>query len=126
MAKTYRGTGDVVRIKSAAAAVTAGTPIVEGGFHGVPQTTVASGGTYSLAITGEHEVSFVTSAVQGSTVYITDATGALTLSSGTGKRVFGKVSAVPGASSTGTYAKEPASGKMWVILAHQNDAAAGA
>jgi hypothetical protein len=70
-------------------------------------------------------VSFVTSAVQGSTVYITDATGALTLSPGTGKRVFGKVSAVPGASNTGTYAKEPASGKMWVILAHQNDAASG-
>ena len=123
MATNYRGTGDVVRIRSAAAAVTAGTPKVEGGFHGVPQTTVATGGTYSLAITGEHEVTFVTNAVQGSTVYITDATGALTLSSGTGKRVFGKVSAVPGASSTGTYAKEPASGKMWVILAHQNDAA---
>jgi hypothetical protein len=86
---------------------------------------VAQGGTYSLAITGEHEVPFVTSAVLGSTVYITDATGALSLSSATGKRILGKVSAVPGASNTGTYAKEPASGKMWVILAHQNDAASG-
>jgi predicted RecA/RadA family phage recombinase len=123
MAKNYRGTGSVVRIKSAAAAVTAGSPKVEGGFHGVVANTAAIGGSYSLHITGEHEVDFVSSAVQGSTVYITDATGALTLSGAAGKRIFGKVSAVPGASNTGTYLKEPASGKMWVILAHQNDAA---
>lgn len=124
MANNYRGTGSVVRIKSAAAAVTSGNPKVEGGFHGVVANSAAVGAAYSLYIDGEHEVTFVTSAVQGSTVYITDATGALTLSSGSGKRIFGKVSAVPGASNTGTYLKEPASGKMWVILAHQNDAAA--
>jgi len=123
MAKNYRGTGSVVRIKSAAATVTAGSPKVEGGFHGIVANSASTGGAYSLHISGEHEVDFVTSAVQGSTVYITDANGALTLSSGSGKRIFGKVSAVPGASNTGTYLKEPASGKMWVILAHQNDAA---
>lgn len=123
MAKNHRGTGSIVRIKSAGGARVSGTPYVEGGFHGIAATSCASGGTYNLHIDGEWEVDFVSSSVQGSTVYITDSTGALTLSSGTGKRIFGKVSAVPGASSTGTYAKEPASGKMWVILAHQNDAA---
>jgi predicted RecA/RadA family phage recombinase len=124
MAKNYRGTGSVVRIKSAAANVTAGDPKVEGGFHGVVANTASAGSAYSLHIAGEHEVPFVSSAVQGSTIYITDSSGALSLTGAVGKRIFGKVSAVPGASNTGTYLKEPATGYMWVILAHQNDAQA--
>lgn len=123
MARNYRGTGSVVRIKSASAAVTAGSPKVEGGFHGIVGVSASSGDPYPLHITGEYEVDAVASVAQGSTVYITDATGALTLSAGSGKRVFGKCSGVYGAGSTSTFGKEPASGKMWVILAHQNDAA---
>ena len=123
MARNYRGTGTVVRIKSAAAAVTGGSPKVEGGFHGIVGVSAAAGEPYPLHIDGEYEVNAVASVVQGSTIYITDSSGALSLTSGSGKRIFGKCSAVYGAGSASTFGKEPASGKMWVRLAHQNDAA---
>lgn len=123
MARNYRGTGDVVRIKAAGAAVTGGSPKVEGGFHGIVGVSAGSGEPYPLHINGEYEVDAVASVAQGSTVYITDASGALTLTSGAGKRIFGKCSAVYGSGQTSTFGKEPASGKMWVVLAHQNDAA---
>lgn len=106
---------------------TAGTPVVEGGFAGFPETTVKSGATYWLNIGGdgsEFEIAFITSAVLGSPVYIADADNTLSITSGSGKRLFAKVTAVYGASSTSTFGKEPATGKMWVMPITQVAAAA--
>lgn len=119
--------GKRIRIRAAAAARTGGTPVVENGFAGFPETTCAIGETYWLNIGGdgaEFEIAFISGAVLGSPVYITDATGVLAITGGTGLRLFGKVSAVPGAGNTGTFNREPATGKMWVTLTDQVAAAA--
>lgn len=121
MATSYKGQASRVHITSAAAAVTGGVAVVEDGWAGIPLTDAATGAAYTLAVEGEFEVDFITSSAVGDYVLIAESDNALTRaaslpSSGSAKRLFAKVTAVPGASGTGTYGNFPVSGKMWIKL----------
>jgi hypothetical protein len=110
-ANNYKGVGDRVNITTAAAAVTRGVPVVEDGWAGIPVTSAALGAPYVLQVDGEFELDYVASAAVGDLVYITAADGTISLSGGTGKRPFGKVTQVQG-DVFGT-----PTGKMWVRIA---------
>jgi len=117
-AKAYRGVADRVDISSAAAAVTANTPLVEDGFAGVPITDAAIGEPYTMHIEGEFEFNYIATAAVGSLVYITAADGTLSLAAGVGKREFGKVTRIQGELGVPT-------GKMWVKISPYSHAVTG-
>lgn len=106
-AKAYRGVADRIDISSAAAPVTASTPVVEDGWAGVPITSAAVGEPYTMHVDGEFEFNFIATAAVGSLVYITAADGTLTIAPASGRRPFGKVTRVQGELGVAT-------GKMWV------------
>lgn len=121
MATSYKGQATRIHIPSAGAARTQGVPVLENGWLGIPLTTAASGASYTLAVEGEFEIDFIASCVLGDFVVYDESAG--TLSRATSipltsddKRILGKVTAVPGASGTGTFGNAPASGKMWIKL----------
>ena len=114
-AKAYRGTADRVDIYTATAAVTGSVPVVEDGWAGFPVASAAIGEDYVLHVEGEFEVAFLSGAVVGQIVYITAASGALSLTAGSGKREFGKVTRIQGQLGTAT-------GKMWIKISPYSSA----
>ena len=108
-AKAYRGTADRVDIYTAAAPVTGSVPVVEDGWAGFPVFSAAAGEDYVLHVEGEFEIDFINTSVVGTVVYITAASGALSLTAGSGKREFGKVTRIQGQLGTAT-------GKMWIKI----------
>lgn len=108
-AKNYRGTAERIDIFTATAAVTGSTAVVEDGWAGFPVASAIIGADFVLAIEGEFEVNFIATSVVGTLVYITVATGALTIVAGSGKREFGKVTRIQGQLGTLT-------GKMWMKI----------
>jgi hypothetical protein len=121
MATSYKGQATRIHIPSAGAARTTGVPVVESGWVGIPLTSAASGASYTLAVEGEFEIDFITSCVVGDFVTIDASSNALARSTSIpdtsdDKRILGKVTAVPGASGTGTFGNSPVSGKMWIKL----------
>ena len=121
MATSYKGQATRVHIPSAGAARTQGVPVIESQWAGIPLTTAASGAPYTLAVDGEFEIDFIASSVVGDWIMIAASDNALTRvaslpSSGSARRLFAKVTAVPGASGTGTFGNSPVSGKMWVKI----------
>lgn len=107
-ARNYKGRSDRVDIQAAAAARTHGVPTMENGWHGIPITKAALGEGYTLQVEGEVEVPFISTSVVGTLVYITAADNTLAITSGSGKREFGKVTRIQG-DRYGT-----PTGKMWV------------
>lgn len=111
----------------AASARTSGSPVVEQGIAGYPETDAASGARYALNIEGTYETAFITSSVKGDRVDINDSSFALTrvaaanpsTAPGTGLRKFAQVVAVPGDGETADATKEPKTGKMWIELLPQ-------
>ena len=126
MATSYKGQADRVHIPAAGAARVQGVPVIESQWAGIALTTAASGAPYTLAVEGEFELTFVASSVVGDWIMIAAADNAITRvatlpGAGTARRLFAKVTAVPGSSGTGTYGNSPVSGKMWVKIL-SNDA----
>lgn len=121
MAKNLReGSQGMVHV-TAAAIRTGGVPCVEEGWAGVPTIDVAVGKVYALDCRPyiKYEITKIGAEAKGDIVYITVATGALTLTAGTGKRRFGKVVEIENGTIYGTPA-----GKTLIALEPQNDTAA--
>ena len=97
------GSAGVVHV-TAAAARTSGSVVVEEGWVGVATTDAASGAVYALDCRPgiKYEIDKIGAEVKGDYVYVTVATGALTLSSAAGKRLFAKVVEAEGGSNYGT------------------------
>jgi hypothetical protein len=118
--------GRVVAV--AAAARTAGTAVVEGGWAGFVENTAPTGARYTLAVLGEFEIPAIAEAAVGDTVFINTATFVLTRSAPihtatypAGTIPFGKVTAIPGsgqfpAGASPGAASSPPAGKIWISL----------
>ena len=117
MAKNHKGAGDRVTIFSAAAPFTSGVAMVENNHAGIPVTSGTTGDSYVLMTEGEFALPNVSGAVQGSIIYITDASGVRAAAGGTGLRQLGKVTRAQGAEGVPT-------GFMWVRIAPFSWAAA--
>lgn len=97
------GSAGVVHV-TAAAARTSGSVVVEQGWAGVATTDAASGDVYALDCRPgiKYEIDKIGAEAKGDYVYVTAATSALSLSSGTGKRLFAKVVEAEGGTTYGT------------------------
>lgn len=104
----HRGPGDRIEV-TAAANRTAGVPVIEQGFVGIPETTVSSGDVYTLRLTGEFEITDPGSAAVGNPVYLTAADNTVSLTAAAGKRHVGRVSRISSQKGVGA-------GKCWFIL----------
>src|SRR4051812_9644893 len=118
--KNYRGGGSKFRqIVTAASARTGGSPVVEDGFAGVAEVNAAIGQRYALRRDGEFEFPTFAAAAKGANVVIA-ANGTLSVAqpgaAGAAPFQFGRVSAVPGNSNTGTATEEPKAGSVWVAV----------
>jgi predicted RecA/RadA family phage recombinase len=113
----HRGNLDDGRIEvTAAAARTAGVPVIEQGWVGIPEVNAASGEKYTLRIKGIFEITDPGgAAAKGGEVYLTAADNTISLTAGAGKRLIGRVYRLD---------DEPGvpAGKMWFLL-HSNQPA---
>ena len=122
MAKNHRGTGERVHV-TAAAARTSGVLTRESQFTGVPITNALNGARYALAITGEWEIPFVSGALKGDDVWIsqdglnTVSRTAHNAAAPATTDYVGRVTGVPGdAASKAVGDAAPPAGKMIVAL----------
>lgn len=97
------GSAGVVHV-TAAAARTSGSVVVEEGWVGFATTDAASGAVYALDCRPgiKYEITKIGAEAKGDFVYVTVSTGALSLSGGTGKKLFGKVVEAEGGLTYGT------------------------
>jgi hypothetical protein len=103
---------------TAAANRTAGVPILEQGWVGVPEVDAAQDAKYTLRISGVFEITDPGgAATKGGAVYLTEADNTVSLSGGSGKRLVGRVTRLDDEPGVPT-------GKCWFLLYSNQPAAA--
>ena len=97
------GSAGVVHV-TAAGARTSGAVVVEEGWVGFASTDAASGAVYALDCRPgiKYEITKIGAEAKGDFVYVTAATGVLTLTAASGKKLFAKVVETEGGAVYGT------------------------